>query len=97
MPAVVPESDNVTINIKDFVFAPKTITVKKGTTITWINLDQAKHTVSADNRAQFDSRDMPSGKQFSFTFASAGTFPYYCEYHGDKGGVDMAAVIVVQE
>ncbi len=97
MPAVVPETDAVTINIKDFVYAPKTLTVKRGTTITWVNLDQAKHTVSGDTRAQFDSRDMPSGKSFSFTFSAPGAYPYYCEYHGDKGGVDMAATVIVLE
>lgn len=98
MPAVQAESSQtgaVTVNMKDFEFAPKELTIKMGTVVTFVNLDQAKHTVTADDK-KFDSGGILSGKSFTMTFNEAGKFPYYCEFHGDKGGVDMAGTIVVQ-
>ena len=100
LPTVAPASaggapNTVTVNLQDFQFAPKTLTITKGTTVVFINLDNAKHTVTADD-GQFDSKDIPPGGKFSFTSTEAGTFPYHCEFHGDKGGVDMAGTIVVQ-
>ena len=44
----------------------------------------------------FDSGDMPSGKTYTHEFENPGTFPYYCLYHGDKGGVDMAGTVIVE-
>jgi plastocyanin len=98
MPAVQAEPSEpgtVTVNLKDFEFVPKELTVKKGTVVTFVNQDRAKHTVTADDR-KFASGDLPSGKSFTMTFNDPGTFPYYCEFHGDKGGVDMSGKITVQ-
>ncbi len=98
MPAVQAEPSQpgaVTVNLTDFEFVPKELTIKKGTVVTFVNLDRAKHTVTADDK-KFESGDLESGKSFTMTFDDPGTFPYYCEFHGDKGGVDMAGKIVVQ-
>src|SRR6476619_221351 len=73
------------VSIKDFAFDPKTITVNVGDTITWKNDGQAEHTAQADD-GSFDSGDLAAGKEFSFTFTKAGTFAYFCKYHGAKGG-----------
>ncbi len=92
----VPAGENTaTVILKDFAFSPKSLTVKKGTTVIFVNEDNAKHTVTEDFN-KFNSGDILAGKMFTFTFDDSGTFPYYCEYHGDKGGVDMAGTIVVQ-
>ena len=32
----------------------------------------------------------------TFAFNETGTFPYYCRFHGDNGGVGMAGTIIVQ-
>lgn len=91
-----PAGKNIaTVNMKDFAFSPKSLTVKKGTTVIFVNEDNAKHTVTEDSN-KFNSGDILAGKTFAFTFDDAGTFPYHCEYHGDKGGVDMAGTVVVQ-
>ena len=50
----------------------------------------------SDSGGPLNSKDVKAGQQFSFTFTQSGTFPYYCEYHGDKGGVDMAGTVVVR-
>jgi LPXTG-motif cell wall-anchored protein len=89
-------AETKTISIKDFEFAPKTISVGVGDTITWTNDGPSPHTVSADD-AGFDSGNLDKGATFSHTFDKAGTFAYYCKYHGSKGGTGMAASITVAE
>ncbi len=99
LPGVTPagvQSGTVTIEMQDFAFKPQTLSVKKGTTIVFVNKDNAKHTVTADDKSS-NSGDIDAGKTYEFTFQNAGTFNYYCEYHGDRGGVDMAGVVEVTE
>src|SRR5215210_9246077 len=86
------ETKNVTI--KDFAFDPKTISVNIGDTITWTNDGPSPHTVSADD-GSFDSGNLDKGATFSQTFDKAGTFAYFCKYHGSKGGVSMAGSVAV--
>jgi plastocyanin/uncharacterized membrane protein YozB (DUF420 family) len=92
----VPNAPNtIIVNLKDFAFSPKSLTVQKGATVIFVNQDNAKHTATEDTN-KFNSGDLPAGKTFTFVFTDSGTFPYHCEYHGDKGGVDMAGTIVVR-
>lgn len=88
-------SGTTTINMKDFEFQPNAITVPKGTTVVFVNQDNAKHTATSDD-GSFNSKDMSGGQTFSFTFDQPGVYAYHCEFHGDKGGVDMAGTITVQ-
>lgn len=74
------------VSIKDFMYSPETITVKKGTTVTWTNQDSAPHTVTADNGNGPDSGTLENGKSYSFTFNSVGTFSYHCTFHSDMKG-----------
>jgi plastocyanin len=75
----------VSIDIKGFAFAPATIMVMRGTTVTWTNLDSASHTVSADGY-EFDSGTLKKGDTFSQTFNDAGTFAYHCNFHPSMTG-----------
>jgi plastocyanin len=54
--------------------------VQTGTTITWTNSDYEEHTVTAVD-GSFASGPLGPGEQFSHTFAVAGDFAYYCDYH----------------
>ena len=67
------------------MFTPASITVNKGTTITWTNQESLTHTVTS-NTSVFNSGDMGNGKTFSFTFSTAGSFPYHCIYHSGMTG-----------
>ncbi|HAR99921.1 MAG: Blue (Type 1) copper domain protein [Candidatus Moranbacteria bacterium GW2011_GWC2_37_73] len=69
---------NNTITIQNFAFSPATITVKKGTTVTWTNNDSAPHQI---NSATFNSNLFNKGQTFSFTFNEVGTFDYFCAIH----------------
>jgi plastocyanin len=85
----------VIIVMDEFVFKPKQVTITKGTAVVWINQEGETHTATADDK-RFDSGDLPAGGIFAFTVTEAGTIPYYCDYHGGRGGVDMAGALVVE-
>lgn len=66
--------------IQGMAFTPSSITVTAGTTITWTNKDAVAHTVTSKTNA-FDSGNLGTNATFSFTFATAGTYSYYCKVH----------------
>jgi len=61
-------------------YDPKMLTVKAGTTVTWINEDRVVHTVTARDRG-FNSGNMQKGERWSFTFTEPGQYDYYCIPH----------------
>jgi plastocyanin len=80
-----PSAANVAVKIDNFVFGPQTITVPVGTTVTWTNSDDIPHTaVSTDG--VFKSKVMDTDEKFSYTFAKAGTYSYYCSVHPKMTG-----------
>ncbi|RUP03225.1 MAG: amidase [Mycobacterium sp.] len=68
------------VSIDNFAFAPATLTVRAGDTVTWTNRDEEPHTVAA-NDGSFHSPGMGTGATFSRTFATPGTFDYVCSIH----------------
>jgi plastocyanin len=81
--------DQVTID--NFAFAPATLTVKVGSTVTWTNRDEEPHTVAASD-GSFHSPGMGTGATFSQTFSTAGKFDYVCSIHPSMHGT----VVVTQ-
>jgi plastocyanin len=74
------------VRIKDFAFDPATIRAEVGQRVKWQNDDAGvTHTVTADGGA-FDSGDLTKGKEFSFIFRRAGSFPYRCAIHPSMRG-----------
>jgi plastocyanin len=69
-----------TVEINNFMFAPKTLTVPVGTTVTWKFDDSTQHTVTADDNS-FTSATLGSGQTYTHTFTSAGTIDYHCSIH----------------
>src|SRR5687767_4517331 len=72
--------NNRTVAMQNDIFSPGSLTVAKGTTVTWTNNDYTTHTVTADDNS-FNSGDITAGRSFTKTFNSTGTFPYHCIYH----------------
>jgi plastocyanin len=68
------------VDINNFAFAPSTLTVPVGTTVTWTNRDEEPHTVVADD-GSFHSPGLGTNGTYAFTFAKAGTFGYVCSIH----------------
>lgn len=75
------------VKIDNFSFTPAVLTVPVGTTVTWTNRDDIPHTVvSADDPKAFKSKVMDTDEKFSYTFATAGTFTYFCSVHPKMTG-----------
>ena len=89
-----PAPSPVRIAIGDNTYTPTTLSVPRGTVVTWSQDGQRPHTVTADDAA-FDSGLMRTGGTFQHIFDAVGTFLYFCELHGGPGGAGMAAEITV--
>ena len=68
------------VKIANFTFDPPTLTVKAGTTITWVNGDDIPHLVS-EKEGKFRSSALDTNDKFSQTFSTAGTVEYFCAIH----------------
>ena len=77
----IPELRKNEIAIANFSFSPKMFTVPAGATVTWINHDKVPHVISsADNQFQ-KSPPLQPGQSFSNTFATRGSYSYFCSIH----------------
>ena len=74
-------SGNYKIEIIGFAFAQQELKVKVGDTVSWVNKDSAKHTVTSDNGNQLDSELLSKGEIYSHTFNGIGVFEYHCTPH----------------
>ena len=73
------------VKIANFTFDPPTLTVKAGTTVTWINADDIPHLVS-EKDGKFRSSALDTNDKFSQTFSTAGTVEYFCAIHPHMTG-----------
>jgi plastocyanin len=73
------------VAIMNYGFYPTGLTVAKGTTVTWVNMDLVQHTVTAGTEQAptnlFDSHELNHMQSFSYTFSAPGTYIYYCDVH----------------
>lgn len=75
--------------MRNFDFSPMTITIKMGTSVTWINLDGEPHTVTSVD-GLFRSGALDQNESFTLKFDKPGTYRYLCSIHPRM----MAAVVV---
>lgn len=68
-----------TVRMRGNSFAPRTVTVTLGDTVTWLNTDIVRH--NAVRSAFFDSGDIRPGESFSWVPADTGTVRYECTIH----------------
>lgn len=81
------------VRVKDFDFAPTTLTVKAGTKVTWTNGDATNHTVTFSGGGAPASVDnLAEGASAARTFKTAGTYSYVCTFHPN-----MKAKVVVSK
>ena len=74
-----------TVNIDNFAFAPATLTVTAGTTVTWKNEDDSPHRIG-DKNGTFKSAALDTDDTFSYNFATPGVYPYICTIHPYMAG-----------
>ena len=80
-----PSAANAEVRIDNFSFGPQTVTVPVGATVTWTNRDDIPHTVVSTD-GLFNSKVRDTDETFSYTFAKAGMYPYYCSVHPKMTG-----------
>lgn len=81
--------------IENSRFVPQTLTVSKGTTVTWTNKDNIQNGHTVDAGSPMNPSDVinlhlgltDEGDSRGFTFNATGTFPYYCLLHGETGTI----------
>ena len=78
------------VKIDNFTFAPQRVTVKAGTTVTWINEDDIPHTVASSTKL-FKSKALDTDDKYAFTFTTPGVYAYFCSLHPH-----MTATVVVE-
>lgn len=86
-----PQAQVVEVVIKDRAFSPSRVTIKKGTTVKWVNKDFMGHNVVSDSNAPAggppqDASLLNKDQVFEFTFNTVGVFSYHCTPHPDMTG-----------
>lgn len=67
-------------------YGPALVTAKIGQQVTFTNLSNADHTVTARNYS-FNSGNIGREASWTFTATKPGAYPYYCMYHPGMVGV----------
>jgi amicyanin len=75
-----------TVRIAQYAFAPASITVHVGDTVTWVNQDAVAHTVTSRSGGLLNSPMLSQGQSYSYRFTNAGTYYYYCAVHPNMLG-----------
>ena len=70
-----------TIGIDNFSFEPKTLTVKPGTTVTWVNRDDVPHLIISTTNGFPNSKVLDTDQHHEATFEKPGEYRYFCSIH----------------
>ncbi|MDX6658497.1 MAG: hypothetical protein QOH62_3290 [Solirubrobacteraceae bacterium] len=77
------KSGTVTIDMQNIAFNPKTVTVKVGQTVKWVNKDDVPHNVTG---GPLKSSTFNKGGSYAYTPKKAGTISYVCTIHPGMTG-----------
>lgn len=79
-------------------FDPADVTIQAGQTVAWVWPNGSlAHNVAPDDEEPEPSGPLANGpNEYRFTFATAGTYDYYCANHGNPGGVGMSGTVTVE-
>ena len=91
-PAAAQDGGTAAVNIIDFDFDQKSITVPVGTTLTWTNTGERPHTAT-DRAGTFDTQSINPGATGSVALSAPGSYSYFCRINPSK----MNGTIVVTE
>jgi plastocyanin len=85
-----------TVTIDNFAFAPAEVSLPAGTTVTWVNAQNVRHTATADNGV-WDSGILANNQSFQVKLDQVGDFTYHCDIHPDMVGVVHVTAAVVAD
>jgi plastocyanin len=69
-------------------FAPGTLTIEAGQTVTFVNTDDDEHTATGPG---FDTGTIAPGGSATVTFDTVGSFDYVCSFHSEMRGTIVVA------
>jgi plastocyanin len=92
VPTISARAADAMVKIDNFTFAPKSVAVKAGTTVTWDNEDDIPHTVASSAKL-FKSKVLDTGGTFSFTFTTPGVYEYFCSLHPHMTGTIVVEAV----
>jgi plastocyanin len=76
-----------TVKLQGFQFQPSALTVKRGTTVTFVNKDATPHTVTAEKGAKFTGTGrLQKNDSKKVVFNQVGEYNYFCEIHPSMKG-----------
>jgi plastocyanin len=79
-PAAAPSAPG-DVNIDNFAFSPKTITVSAGSKVTWRNRDDVPHRIQSTNSKFKPSPVLDTRGVYSIDLKESGEYPYFCSIH----------------
>jgi len=79
------------VEIRNFAFAPSTMTVAVGTRVVWTNRDEEPHVITSAGKQFASSPALDTTDTYAVTFSKPGTYAYYCSIHPM-----MVGTIIVQ-
>lgn len=84
-PTAVPSTGDLgiktDIKISGFAFNPNTLTISKGASVIWTNMDSASHTIVSDTGYEINSGSISKGNTYVHVFNTPGTYDYHCSIH----------------
>ncbi|MBI4216160.1 MAG: cupredoxin domain-containing protein [Chloroflexi bacterium] len=96
-PAPTSSGSEQALEMRNFAFAPASLTVKVGTVLVWTNRDSVSHTVTLSSVptgvASLDSGSLGPGQTFRLTASQVGRYAYHCSIHPSMTG----EIVVVAE
>lgn len=75
----------IEVRIARFAFDPPMVEVHAGDSVTWVNIDLAPHTATAEHGG-WDTGALGRGDAGRITFTHAGEHPYVCGFHPHMKG-----------
>ncbi|WP_267222971.1 cupredoxin domain-containing protein [Dyella silvae] len=79
------------VDIRNFAFSPRTLTVPAGARVVWTNRDDEPHVVTSAGGQFTMSKALDTSDSYAVTFTHAGTYGYFCSIHPM-----MVGTIIVQ-
>jgi plastocyanin len=85
IPAAARPDGGQQVTIDNFTFSPATLTIARGTRVTWTNQDDIPHSIVLGGIG-VHSKALDTDNSFSYRFDRAGTFAYICGLHPHMHG-----------
>lgn len=76
---VLSDAADVTVEIRDYDFSPRDLTVSAGTTVTWTNRDAVPHDATSDD--SWGTGLLTESESASISFDKPGSYDYICTVH----------------